>query len=240
MQDWRQAYWLATFEWKTSLKTFIGLFLFYAFMTLFFLPSFSAYLENDFAGFDLFFMILFALAPAWLRTKEFKYQKISGEIWASPALIMFAQLPVSKNIIIKNRFIVYAAYSVPYSLLMLIALYIVNPEFQVMMSPLSHVAFIIIWIAFGIYAGFIMPASDAGDKVNTKIMTFYTIGLIIGGLMLLTFFHLLFGNGPVYLTIIAARHWPLLSSIISIVLVFLGFHYWQRYMNKQMDKLDYL
>ncbi|UJL46180.1 hypothetical protein KFZ58_17775 [Virgibacillus sp. NKC19-16] len=240
MQDWKQAYWLATFEWKASIRAFIWTFLFFAVIAVFFLPSFSTYLENDFAGFDLLFITLFALFPAWLRIKEFQYQKISGEIWASPALIMLAQLPVSKNVLIKSRFIVYAAYSIPYNLLMLIALYIVNPQFQTMISPMSHIAFAIIWLAIGIYAGFVMPASDAGDIVNTKIMTFHGIILIIGGLLFITFIHLLFGNGPVYLTIIAAQDWPLLSSIISILFAFLGVHYWQRYMKKQIDKIDYL
>lgn len=240
MQDWKQAYWLAKFEWKASKRAFIWLFLFFAFMALFFLPSFSDYLGNDFAGFDLFFILLFSLSPAWLRTKEFQYKKISGELWASPSLIMLAQLPISKNVLTKSRFIAYFAYSFPFQLLMLIALYAINPEFQVMLSPVSHIAFAIIWLAIGIYVGFLMPASDAGDRVNTKIMTFYSIVLIIGGLLFFTFIHLIFDNGPVYLTIIAAQNWPLLSSVVSILLAFLGFHYWQHYIKKTMEKWDYL
>lgn len=240
MQDWKQAYWLAKFEWKASIKGFILLFLFFAVVALFFLVSFSAYLDNDFVGFDVLFIILFALAPAWLRLKEFQIQKISGELWASPSLIMLAQLPVSNNVLTKSRFIVYFAFSFPYQLLMLIVLYAVNPEFQVMMSPISHIAFAIIWLSVGIYVGFIMPASDVGDKVSTKIMTVFSIALIAGGIGIATLFHFIFDYGIVYWTIILAQNWPLLSSIVSIFLAFLGFHYWQRYMKKTMDKRDYL
>ncbi|WP_373894140.1 hypothetical protein ACUL41_01525 [Virgibacillus natechei] len=240
MQDWKQAYWLATFEWKAYIRAFIWSFLFFAVIAIFFLESFSAYLANDFVGYDLIFIILFALAPSWLRSKEFQIQKISGELWASPSLIMLSRLPVSKNVITKNRFIVYFAFAFPYQLLMLIALYVVNPEFQLMMSHASHIAFAIIWLAFGVYVGFIMPVSDSGDKANTKIITLYSIVLIIGGIGILTAFHLLFGYGFVYWTVMLSQNWPLLSSVISIVLAFLGFHYWQRYMKRNIDKLDYL
>ncbi|MBP1970974.1 MFS family permease [Virgibacillus natechei] len=240
MRDWKQAYWLAKFEWKSSIKAFIWTFLFFTVIALFFLESFSAYLDNDYVGFDVLFIILFALAPSWLRSKEFQIQKISGELWASPSLIMLTQLPLSKNVVTKSRFIVYFAYAFPYQLLMLIALYVVNPEFQVMMSPVSHIAFAIIWLAFGVYVGFIMPVSDSGDRANTKIVTFYSIVLIIGGIGILTFFHFIFGYGFVYWTVMLSQNWPLLSSVISIVLAFLGFNYWQRYMKRNIDKLDYL
>ncbi|WP_188454745.1 hypothetical protein [Virgibacillus oceani] len=240
MQDWKHAFWLARFELRASKKGFLGLFVFFIFMMLFFVSSAGSYLENNFAGFDVFFILFFTVSMIWTKPKDFQNKKINGEIFASPSLVMLNQLPIRKGIIVKSRFIVHFVYAFPFQLALLVSLYLLTPELQELMSLGSYGVFSIIWLAFGIYAGSIFPASDAGEKLRATTAIVYGFIFILIALFVFAIFQLISDYGVVQWTIIFAQKWPFLSSILSILLAFFGFNYWQRYMKKTMEKLDYL
>lgn len=240
MQEWKQAFGLAMFELTNHKRNFLWALLYYILFAYFLTIIFDNYLESGNVVFDALFLLLFTFAPAWLEPKETRVQKISGDLWASPMLVMCRQLPISKDVLIKSRFIIYFFYSFPYQLLFFIIIYIFSADLQAALSPLSYIAFLVIWLSFGIYGGYIMPMSDVGDIADSKKMWFYSIAIYGGAIILLLIYHFTFQYGIVHWTIIFAQKWPSLSAILSILLAIFGFKHWEYYMKKTMNKMDYL
>ena len=240
MQTWKLAFRLAMFELTNHKRSFLWALLYYILFACFFIAISDLYLENGNVVFDALFLMLFTFAPVWLEPKEIRIQKISGDLWASPMLVMCRQLPISKDILIKSRFIIYFFYSFPYQLLFLIVLYIFSADLQANLSPLSFIVFLVIWLSFGIFGGYIMPTSDVGDVADSKKMWFYGIAIYGGAVVLLFIYQFVFQYGIVHWTIIFAQKWPLLSTIASILLAIFGFKHWEHYMKKTMNKMDYL
>lgn len=240
MKCWKEALWLAKFELKESKLSFLFLLLFFPFITLGIITMFESYLDINFVGIDFFFILSFTFFAIWTKPKYFQVQQLSDELVVSPAMFMLQQLPVGKDIIVKSRFIIYFVYSVPPQILLLTFLYLFTPAIQGMMGISSYLSFAIIWLAFGVYIGGIVPTGDAGDKASRGKVAVYGVLLLIGLIAFFTLFTLLSEHSIVHWTIIFAQKWPLLSSALSIVLAFIGLNYWQSYMKKMMGKLDYL
>ncbi|WP_106495886.1 hypothetical protein [Lentibacillus sp. Marseille-P4043] len=242
MQEWKQAFQLATFELKASKQGFLFLALFFVLVLVFLTVELRTYIEQNFAGLDLAFILTFSgLIMIWLKPKNFQLTKLNEDVTASPSLIMLNQLPITKDVIMKSRFIVHFFYSFPFQFLLLIGLYPLSPNLQDALSIGSYIAFSIIWLSFSFYAGYIFPAADAGTK-NTNTVLSFILGFIfaIGAMFVFAIIQVATGHAIVYWTIIFAQTWPLLSSFLSVILAFIGFTYWQHYTRKTIDKLDYL
>ncbi|MEC5424110.1 hypothetical protein QGM71_11465 [Virgibacillus sp. C22-A2] len=242
MQEWKQAYSLAKLELRMSKFGFLSAFLFSMFILFFIVTSIESYMENGFVGIDFFFVLLFSVATIWTKPKEFQIKKVSGDLIVLPLVVMQKQLPIKQDVIMKSRFIVHFFYSFPFQLLALIGIYFMSPLPE-MLSVGSFIAFAIIWLSFGVYAGYVFPLSEIGTKgplTSTVGTIFIGVTLLIVLLSIFTMIHVLFENGIVYWSIILAQKWPIVSSIASILLAFFGFAHWQHYMKKAMDKLDYL
>lgn len=240
MHAWKQAYWLAGFELKARIKNSLLLLAFYTFVGFICLWSFDHYLADNFYAFDLIFLLLFIMFPAWMKPKIFQMQKMDGNLWAVPAVIMFQQLPVSKAVIVKSRFIIHSAYSFPYQLILLATLLAVSPTFREMMTPLSFIAFVAIWLAVSVALGFAMAASEAGGTFDTKLLAKSMIYLVLGVAIFYAAFQWLTEQGLIYWTIGLAQNWPLLSIAGSLLAGFTGWIYWQRVMRKDIERADYL
>lgn len=240
MKSWQQAFWLAKFELKNSKLSFLYLLLFYPLITLGFISNFESYLDVNFVGIDFFFILLFTFAAIWMKPKQFQIQQMNDKLVASPAMFMLQQLPITKDLIVKSRFIIYFIYSLPPQILLLIFLYLFTPSIHGMMEVSSYLAFAIIWLSFNIYVGGMIPASDAGDKASQRKVAVYAVVMFAGLIAFFTFFNAVSDYGIVHWTLIIAKRWPLLSGALSIILVFIGLNYWQSYMKKVMGKLDYL
>lgn len=240
MKAWKEALWLARIELSASILNFLLLFVFILFMVSFIVLQISEYLEGGFISFDLFYLLIFTVGPLWAKPKSFQLQKINDGRYASPAVGMLQQLPIEKEIIIKSRFIISFVYTIPVQLTVLLLLYVFSIPIQNMMSLGMYVAFMIVWISFGVYVGGMFPASDVGDK---KRSTFYIWGSFIATMIvvigILMGIQVTFGQGIVSFSIALAQKWPILSTCISIFLAIIGFHYWQFSMNKKMNEVDY-
>ncbi|MEN2767156.1 hypothetical protein [Ornithinibacillus xuwenensis] len=240
MQVFKQAIWLAKFELKLSWVSFIFLFLYYSLFTLLFVQGFNV-TEEQFVGLDIFFLLLFLFSPTWFRPKAFQYQQISGSLWAAPGAMMGLYLPLKKQVIVLKSLIVYMLLSIPFQLYTFITLYVFSPGLQKAMTLDAYIAFAIIWIAFGIYVGFMAPAIDIGTRITSTRLTFLLSILVLAIIILLIlFFPYFFKHGVVGWTIILATKWPLLSIIVSIVVAVIGFNYWRSKMAKVMKQMDYL
>src|SRR5690554_817020 len=241
MREWKQAFSIAKLELKASLLSFLFALAFVLFITAIIASTLDSYLDNGYAGFDLLFILIFTFAPVWTKRKEFQIQMIRN-LLVSPIVVMQNQLSITKEVLVKSRFIVHFFYSFPYQLIAVIILYAYSP-LQQMLSIGGFIAFAVIWIAFGVYAGYVIPYSEAGEKSkihSDTLMVIYGFIILIGFLVLLSFAHLLFGNGIVYWTIALAKKWPILASIFSILLAVAGYQHWKFYMKKRMSKIDYL
>lgn len=238
MQPRKQIWELVLLELKTMrMKSVLYVILTYI-LSSWILVTFSEIESN--IGIDVIFIMLFLFFPSWMKAKENQIQKVSGDLWASPTFIMLNQLPISKDILVKSRVLAYSLYAIPFFILQLLVLYILGGGFVETMATSEYIAFSIIWISFSIYAGFIMPASDTGDRVNNTILTVYMILLSGGALVFFWLFYYFTGLGLVDLTVELARNWPLLSVAVSLLLAYLGLRYWLGYMKRHMEKIDYL
>lgn len=240
MQNWKQAFWLARFELNASKKNILFSFVYFLFTGASLISVFSSYLEKGIVLIDFLFLLMFTIGPIWTKPKDFQIQRINSELVAAPAFIMLNQLPIKQDVIIKSRFIIYFAYSFIFQVLLLVSLYAFIPELQSMLSFGTFIIFVIIWISFGIYIGYIFPATDAGEKTTSTKSTIYTVLMVVAAIVVFTIYQIMFQHGIVHWTIIFAQKWPALSTIISIVLAILGYNYWQRYMKKVANKIDYL
>lgn len=237
MNEWKEAYRLAAFELKASRTSFLLIMAFYIAMSLIVMMSLDIYLEGEFRYFDLLFLLIFFMFPAWMKNKEFQMQKLDGDLWTSPSIVMLQQLPVPKKTIVKSRFVIHALYSFPFQLVLLIAMPILSENFREMMSPLAYVIFVMIWLSLSISIGFIMAASEAGGNYKMKAVVMSVVYLLAAVAVI---YFLLPDEGYLQLTMIAAAEWPLLSIAAAAVLSVAGWKYWQADMRKMMKKADYL
>lgn len=240
MHAWKQAYWLAGFELKARLKYSLLVLAFYTFLGFICLFSFDHYMADNFYAFDLIFLLLFIMFPAWMKPKIFQMQKMDGDLWTVPAVIMLQQLPVPKTVIVKSRFIIHSAYSFPYQLILLTTLLLMSSTFQEMMTPLSFIAFVAIWLAVSVALGFAMAASEAGGTFDTKLLARSMIYLVLGIAVFYAAFQWLADEGLIYWTIGLAQNWPLMSIVVSLLVIYAGWNYWQRVMKKDIEGADYL
>ena len=240
MNDWKLAYRLATFEIKASLRNLLLILAFYIAMSLIFMLSFDVYLEGEFKGFDLMFLLVFFMFPSWMKGKEFQMQKMDGNLWSSPPVIMLQQLPISKNTIVKSRFIIHAFCSFPFQLILLIAMPLMSGNFREAMTPISYLVFVLTWLAISIAVGFMMAASEAGGNFRVKEIVLSFIYILVAAAAIYLLFPMLSGGGLVEWTMAIAVDWPLLTGITAVLLMFAGWKYWQADMRKTMKKTDYL
>lgn len=245
MTAWKQSVWLAKFEVKASMKGIMkGIITLIAsalVLAVFFTVVFSdSDLENMTIVFDVLFLLIFWIVPASFRPKEFQIKKMGGDTWASPYFVMLNQLPITKNVLAMSRFISYFSISIPFYVFLLTLIYAFSSEYREVMSIGSYLVFSIIWIGFGIVFGAMFPASDVGDKMSTMKTVVISV-LFYGGLLaILIAFYYVYDQGIVGLTMHAAREWPFLSIVISIILAFVSLLYSKKYVYKRMDKVDYL
>lgn len=239
MEDWKQAAALAKFEFRHSKRALIPLgfmLIVYAFLMIYSAPQL---VETVF--YDLFFLIFIGMAASWAKPKEFQLNKMRNGSWGSPYFLMLHQLPIRKEVLIKNRFVVYYAYSIPSHFLFLLSIYLFSEKIRTILTFPEYAAFMIIWLSFGIYWGTSFPLADIGDtkKRGTFEMGIYAVLFfvpIIGGVFLLQHFT---GYGAVYWSMMIAKNWPILSSILSIILAIVCTLYGLRQANKKIRKIDY-
>lgn len=239
MNPWKKAFQLSLLELRESTRGFLTLIFFYAIITLYLIISMPSYLEKNFLGVDILFLIAFSLAPTWARPKHFQIQK-SQHGFIVPSVIMLQHLPIPKDIILKSRIIVHSLYTLPVQILLLLFLYLLSEPLQDMMSFGTYLVFMTIWLMFGIYVGGMFLVGDMGDDTPLLKSIMYTILLLIITVSVLLAINLISAFGIVNWTIIFAKDWPMISTIVSIILAWLGSIYWYRYMKTQLKKLDYM
>lgn len=240
MKTWKQALWLAKFEWKVSAVNIFLCWIILSAIGLFYLTSFSGYLENNYVGFDIAFLLSFSAAPYWFRSKHFQYKEVSDHLHASPVLIMQTQLPIPKDVLAKSKLITYLAYLLPFMLTIFPVLYFINDSIRTTMDPPSYIVFSLIWIFYGLTLGVIFPASDAGDYTSPKILFYYLLATFVVVMGLLLLFYFVFGFGIVAWTIMLAKDWTILVIITLVMLTIVSWRLWPYYMKKTMQKLDYM
>lgn len=241
MEEWKQAAALAKYELRRSKVAVIQL----AFMliTYILVVVFSApiVVEKGFFLFDLFFLIFIGMAATWAKPKDFQINKMKNGSWGTPYFALLHQLPIPRKVLIKNRFIIYFVYSIPMHMIFLVSIYIFSDTIRTFLAFPEYIAFAIIWIMFGIYWGVSYPLVDIGEvkKMGAFKMTLYTVLFfvpIIGGGILLQQFT---GYGVVYWSMMFAKNWPVVSSILSISLAIVCVLFALHHANKKIRKIDY-
>lgn len=240
MSSWKQAFSLAWFELRKSKIGLWYLFVVLIAVSILFEDMLPGYLENNFVGMDVFFLIAFGVPPVWMKRKEFQYQKIDENTWGSPLFITLTQLPIKKEVLVGSRFIIYFTFAIPFQIFLLISLYMFSNEIRATMPPTAYVVFAIIWIAYGTCLGGAFPAVDAGDRITLFKSTVQAIAFLTILFAALTAFNLLYGDGLVTWTIMLANEWPILSILVSIIVAIITIRYYVNYAYKKMKTIDYL
>ncbi len=242
LESWKQALWLVKFELKAYRKGM--LFAMLPYLIFFFAILYT--LENNILSDgshsvldDILFATIFWFAIIWTKPKEFQYQKLAGEFWASPYFVLLKQLPIPKDILIKSRFLQYYLTSIPAHLLVLIMIFISSPTIRDLLSPGEYIAFSLIWLSSGMVIGGVFPASESGEynsKLKLVIYTFISVVVFLGAFIALYIFT---GEGLVYWSIEVANKWPILSAFFSICIAAAFMIYWPHYMRKNIERIDY-
>lgn len=247
MKEWRQAWQLSKIELNRQVLWIVLSALFFIMMAFFLGIGFTYYMdenpmlkENNPGLYDIAFIFLFWMVPAWMRAKEFRYQSLSSYFWGSPYFIKLMQLPIPEKVIIKHRLLTYMALSGPIHILFLLLFYLFSGWVGEFIHPVQFIAFSIIWLSFSVYAGYVFPASDVGDRVGPVKLVFLYIVFGLLGLGTYIFIEHFTSHSLVAWTMVFADRWPVLSSVISILLAYLGLRTYMYYMRKKMNKTDYL
>ncbi|MCZ2258089.1 hypothetical protein [Sporosarcina sp. G11-34] len=241
MKNWKQAFLLAKFELRHSKFALLTLGILLILYVYFIADSASAYLGEGYVLFDPFFLIVIGLTPVWVRPKDFQLQKIANGLQVNPYFVTLHQLPIPKEVLIKNRLAIYYMYSVPFNTLFFTLIYVFSDAIQSMLTLPQYAAFSFIWISFGIYWGSVYAVTDVGEA--TKKSTFksyvymflFLVPIVVGMVIL----HKYSGHGVIYWSMILAKQWPLLASILSVIATYISTIYWIRYAHKIMKRIDY-
>lgn len=240
MGSWKQAFTLAWFELRKSKIGLWYLIVVLVASSILFEDMLPSYLENNFVGMDVFFLIAMGVPPVWMKRKEFQYQKIDENTWGSPLFITLSQLPIKKEVLVGSRFIIYFTFAIPFQIFLLTSLYIFSSEIRASMPLGAYLVFSIIWLAYGVCLGGAFPAVDAGDKITLVKSTIQGIAFLVVLFIALTLFNLIYGDGLVTWTIMLANEWPILSILVSILVGVLATSYYVNYAYNKMKTIDYL
>lgn len=237
MDTWKNAFWLAKMEWK---KSWIGisslLFILLVIAVIYtFVWNDVDQLPSIFI--DVAFLLLFGLVPYTIRSKELQFQKMDGEIWGSPFFMMLNTLPIDKEVLMKSRLVQALFPSLSFQLLFLI---LFSPRLLESLGIMEYIAFMLIWLVFGISSAFTYAASDVGDRITPMMLLVWGI-LIYGGVtFILVWFYVKTDTGIVGLSMEAAKVFPIWSMAVSAAIAVSGYYYCKHYMVKKMKKIDYL
>lgn len=235
--DWKRAATLARFELSVGAAYFILIFIASGLIAIFLGTTFHNYVKEVTTVFDFVFIGLFSILPSFFKPSDTQYQKVNGDLWASHIFIMQKQLPINERILIKSRFIIHFAYTLPMLTLILTFTY---PFISDVMSIGVYVVFALIWLSFSVYCGLIMGVSDAGDYVNFKTIIISILKIAVFLTLLVFIFHRILQIGIVEFTILLSKQQPFLAIIVSLLLAIFSIKYWERFMKKTIRKMDYL
>ncbi|MFJ7858429.1 hypothetical protein ACIQZM_11095 [Peribacillus sp. NPDC097206] len=237
MNTWKDAFWLASIEWRKS--WFGTLCLFFALFVL--AASYSWVLEVETQApsllTDIGFILSFGCVAFMVRPKELQLQKVEGDVWVSPFFMMLNMFPIEKEVLIKSRFVHMLFPSLPFQVLFLL---LFTPRLLESMVVLEYVAFSIIWLAFGVSSSFVFAASDVGERITPIKLGIYSVVFYGGVTAVLVWLSLKTDRGVVGWAMEAAKNFAIGSSLISAVVTVGSYYFWKRYMKKKMFQIDYL
>lgn len=240
MINWKDIWWLTKFEFRHAYREFFVRFAILIVAFTIVVSSVPDYFEQAFIGVDFQFLFIFIVFGGYFISKPFKAEKVSGEFFVSPHLITLNALPISRKTIVKYRFTSYFIVSFFFNSLFLIGLYILSPIIRDMMTPSIYIVFSIIWLCFGIYIGAIQLLFEV--KFNRLIFMLVFI-FILGPIFLIVdtvLFYKIYTNGLVHWVIMIANHFPIIASVLSILLAVIGWNFWMYRMRLRMERTDYV
>lgn len=261
MNEWKEAYWLTRLEFK---RMNIGLFiviLLFLMPAFFFLTHFLAtqYFNHESLTLDFVFLFFFAylsksIWPIYTRQKNYELKDhIAG----------LSQLPIQKEIIVKQRFLVDLFVSVPIQVTLLIILYIGSPSISTKVSPMTYIIFSFIWLCFSVYVGSMFVTFIAGFTMK-EVLLYTVIGfaLIFSIVIIEAYPYMTFETdwsfpptmdqsflsiewednlrGYINWTMVFAEKQPVLSIIVSLLLAIVGCKLWMNRMARTIERTDYL
>ncbi|WP_026907845.1 hypothetical protein [Paucisalibacillus globulus] len=241
MNNWKIAYQINKWELKKSIFNIMLSYLVMLVFSLYLAREFPLYLESGLVFFDLVFLFMFGAAPLLPKPKAFEVQQIQSKLFVSPMVVLQKHLAIKNNVIIRSRLIMHTLYTFPMQLVALLILYSTTSLHNIL-SIGSFISFGLIWLSFSIYVGYMVPSLNIGVRMfwgNNTIFSVIFLLLIIILLFGLTLVHVVFDHGIVYWSILFARDYPLATGGISILLAFLGYHFWRNSMRKSLGRLMY-
>ena len=240
MNSWKTAFHLSKWELRKSAINIMLSYLAMLVFSLYFVHELPSYLENRLVLYDLIFLLAFGAAPLFPKASGFGAQQIQSQLFASPIVVSQKHLAIKDNVIINSRLIMHIIYTVPMQLVALLILY--SKALHNILSVGSFISFGFVWLSFSIYVGYVVPKLNIGTRVfwvnNTGFSVIYIVSLILL-LFGLTLINSVFDHGIVYWSIMFARDYPLVTSGVSILLAFLGYHFWRNNMRKALGTLMY-
>ena len=242
VNTWKSATRLSLMELKASWLQLLLFIPFFSFLySLFFAATMENYLfdQQGYIVFDFVFLGIILLVPVWYRSKFFQIQKVHGEFWASPPLIMQMQLPINEKAIARAGLLTYGFISVTSNIVVFVLTYSLSAALRSVVQPLDMFMFALTWILLGLALGLIFPASDVGDTINKTTVTRGFVMLFGIFIIFMIGLFMILDGGIIYASMIFIKNYPIIAILISLLLAFISSRYWTNYMVKHMRTVDY-
>lgn len=231
---WKDSFYLARLEFRTQLGyVVLGWFVVLIVGGLF-LSSFYNYLHNNHPTFDLMFVAYFFAFPYWMRSRQIVFQKVNDQLHASPFVLLLAQLPVNKMIIVRSRIIAYYLFLLPIISTTFLILFAFDFRLYNVFNFVTYVVFFIAWISVSAWFGLALVAIEVGTK---QYIWQSMVGLLLVAIIFV--FHYYVQTGLVAWTAHVAHVYPLQTLGAAILIFLFGTYFWTRVMEKRCTEVDY-
>lgn len=239
MKPWKEAFWLAMYEMRRArlidyLK-WVGLFIL---LLLMMVPMTSSYLQEPSIITDLYFLFLITIFSQWARGKIFRPQSFGSGWYGSRYVAILNQLPIKSHIIIKSRFLAYFFTSIPFQVLLLLALYLLTPALRDDMAFGSYVIFMVILFCFNVFIGGLQIIGEIGSHLVMNIIISLLVGIFFSVLLSIVFYKV-YTQDIVNWILFISKNFPVLALIMSFLLAVIGTAFLLRRLERRMANMDY-
>ena len=238
--NWQEAYRLARYEIRESLRLLKGTGVILLLLLLLFILKGSIIDLHTKSKllflYDVLFLAIFGVV--WTRPSEF-ILKSKKETLLSPTVVALFQLPVRAATIIKRQYILMLFYKLLFQVPLLCILYFTCTSIREAMPGSIYLAFSICWISFSIVSGGLNIIEDFGERI-TLAGKIWRMLIFICFIVLYSMLQMKTGSGIVYTSITLVQNWPLLTSLLFSLIAASSLYIWHYYHLRNMRNLDYL
>lgn len=238
LTGWKQAWNIVRIEWKINIfRQLLMLFLAFIYLLV------SIFMLNGEMSSSPFLNDLFILFLVWLpilfRGKEYTGQKVENDLYASKFVMLLSQFPITKEEIVKSRFLMSFILNVCLNAICFTIMYFAVESIQAQLGGISAVVFILFWVCVGYQVGAVVPSNEIGATYSKFKLIVYFILFYLFTAVIFYIFHALLNMSLVEWSIYLASEHTLVTLFALIVITILTHRYGVYLAKKAIHRVDY-